>query len=271
MIPQLPKKYFRRIWRAIGEFKMLDRGESLVVGLSGGKDSCFLLYAMAALRLYTGIPREIFALTVDMGFSERTEDFLKLNQYCKELNIPFYLLPTKIGRQFVGRKEVPCAMCSYLRRGAMARWAQANGHKKIAYAHHLDDIVETFIMNIFYAGKNKTFLPKSFLERTGVTVIRPLVYLREYEISHAVKTFVPVKPIGSLCPFAGRTKRAEVKNMIKALEKNNKFLFSNLCSAMRSGPEHELWPPKIESKRIKEQCNHLKQNSTSFPHPQNPG
>ncbi|MGE5557870.1 MAG: tRNA lysidine(34) synthetase [Bacillota bacterium] len=258
--PVLPQSYFRRIWRALGEFEMLQAGDRLVVGLSGGKDSLFLLYALAAISLQTGIPGGLAALTVDLGFAGRM-DYSGLERFCMDLEVPFHLVSTGIGAVLQSAehaKENPCAKCSFLRRGAMVRWARNHDFPIMALAHHLDDAVETYCMNILFSGQTKTFLPKTRLDRSGITVIRPLIYMREYEIKKAVQKYVPLEPLPSPCPFSGTTKRAETKNLLSNLAQNNRFIFHNIFSAMRLGPETELWPAAPVEAVIKARCDSMK-------------
>ena len=236
---RLPATYNRKILRAILEFKLISPEDRVLVGFSGGKDSAFLLYALSILRRHGVIKCDLGALTIDLGF----EDIFpkeSLQEFCSLLGVPFYLKRTEIGK--VAQAGDRCNICSHLRRGAMNRFAQEAGFNKVALAHHHDDAVETFLMSILYSGQNRTFLPKTQLDRSGLTVIRPLVYLREYEVMKATE-LTGFKPIPSPCPYNCNTQRQRVKELIASLTREHRCVYTNLAAAMRQGDTAELWPP----------------------------
>lgn len=237
----LPRKYVKKLWRAIVEFELLQPGDRVLVSFSGGKDSAFLLYALAVVKKYSPFPLELGAVHIDLGF-ETPSDVDPMAEFCRELQVPFYLEKTRIAEKaFNHRQQNPCPRCAFFRRGAVNQRAVAEGYNKVALAHHHDDAVVTFLMSQLYSGQLKTFLPKTKLERTGLTVIRPLVYLREAEIKRAVGLF-PYTPMYSRCPLAGKTQRETVKRLIRELTRENRFVYGNLAAAMREGPHVELWP-----------------------------
>lgn len=242
----LPQTYHSKIWRAIHEFDLLSPGDRVLVGFSGGKDSAFLLYALSVIKEYSPIPFEVAAITVDMGFQD--VEFSPLRRFTESLGIEYEILKTNIADIVfsVGEDETPCAKCSYFRRGAINDYAVSHGFNKVAYAHHHDDAVETFLMSILYAGLIKTFQPKTHLGRTGVTVIRPLSYLRARDISKAFSTFLDYTPLPSPCPAADKSQRAKVRGLLKMLVRENRFVYTNLAAAMREGRPIELWPPARE-------------------------
>ncbi|MGE5582537.1 MAG: tRNA 2-thiocytidine biosynthesis TtcA family protein [Bacillota bacterium] len=241
----LPRTYTRKMLRAIREFELIRPGDRVLVGFSGGKDSSFLLYALAIFQKHRIIPFELGALTVDLGF-KNPFDYQALQHYCQSLQVPFSLLNTEIAKYALGEDnpEGHCATCSFLRRGAMNRFAKKNGYNLIALAHHHDDAVETFLMSILFSGQIKTFLPRTELQRTGLTVIRPLVYFRESEIRKAIR-LTHFEPQPSPCPMAGHTKRAETKELIRRLCRNDKAVFQHLAAAIREGRPRELWPAEL--------------------------
>ncbi|MCL6588463.1 MAG: tRNA 2-thiocytidine biosynthesis TtcA family protein [Firmicutes bacterium] len=247
----LPRTYTRKLLKAIREFGLIQPGDRVLVGFSGGKDSSFLLYALSIFQKHQIIPFDLGALTVDLGF-EKPFDENPLRWFCEQLNVPFWTMKTGIAKYAFGEAnpEGPCATCSFLRRGAMNRFALEHDYNTIALAHHHDDAVETFLMSIIFSGQIKTFLPRTVLDRTGITVIRPLVYFREAEIRRA-KELTGFQPIPSPCPANGLTKRAETKELIRRLSRNDKNIFNNLASAIREGRPMELWPPELsqEEKR----------------------
>ena len=247
----LPQPYFGRLCRAIIEFDMIQANDRILIGLSGGKDSTFLVYAMACLKKYSSIPFEIAAFTIDPKFTE-TFPTDKLKEFCANLSVPFYTEQVDIAgiiRENNGKD--PCFTCSFIRRGDVNRFATANSFNKVAYAHHHDDAVETFLMSILHSGQIKTFLPKTYLDRTQLTVIRPLVYFRERELRASVKIH-GFTPLSSPCPLDGYTKRQEIKEFIHKLEKENKAIYTHLASAMRQSPTSELWPPELSREAMKD-------------------
>jgi tRNA(Ile)-lysidine synthase TilS/MesJ len=247
----LPQNYFGRLCRACIEFDLIEENDNILIGLSGGKDSLFLTYALAFLRDHAAVSFKLAAFTLDPLFSD---DFAThvLKDYCHDLDIPFYTEQVDIAGIIAGNNgKDPCFSCAFFRRGALNRFAAANGFNKVAYAHHHDDAVETFYMGLLYAGQLKTFLPKTYLDRTKITVIRPLLYFREYELIDSYK-LTGQEPIPSPCPYNGKTKRQEIKEMIRELETNNPAVYSHLTAAMRcSQAEIELWPPELKRDELK--------------------
>ena len=248
----LPRTYTRKLLRSIREFDLIRPGDKVLVGFSGGKDSAFLVYALSILQGHGIIPFKLGALTIDLGFAEPLE-IAPLEDYCNTLGVEFHFHPTEISRYAFGEDnpEGPCATCSFLRRGAMNRLARENGYNVVALAHHYDDAVETFLMSIIFSGQIKTFLPRTKLERSQLTVIRPLVYFREAELQDALD-FINFSPLPNQCPIDGRTKRAEVKELIRKLSNYDRRIFNNLASAIREGRPIELWPPELsfDEKRL---------------------
>jgi tRNA(Ile)-lysidine synthase TilS/MesJ len=241
----LPGTYTRKLLRAIREFDLIRPGDRVLVGLSGGKDSSFLLYALTVLRKSGIIPFELGALTIDLGF-ETPLNPQPLQVYCASLGVPFRMLKTEIAKYAFGENnpEGPCATCSFLRRGAMNRIAREDGYNTVALAHHHDDAVETFLMSVIFSGQIKTFLPRTDLDRTGLVVIRPLVYFRESELKKAIQ-ITNFPPIPSPCPADGLTKRAETKELIRKLCHHDKRVFNNLAAVIREGRFMELWPSEL--------------------------
>ncbi len=261
---QLPRWVTRRLWRAVIEFDLLAPGDRVLVGLSGGKDSSFLLYALEALRENAPFRWELAALHVDQGF---VPDFnvSPMADLCAKLGVPFFVRRTKISEfAFRPGRQNPCARCSYLRRAYMNDFAVREGYNKVALAHHLDDAVETFLMAQLYSGQLKTFRPRSYLDRCGITVIRPLVYFRENQVKQAGK-LMEYEPMDTPCPLAGKSVRARVKALIKELSRENQNIFHNLVVAMRQSTVVEGWPAgtgrKEMSRRVAEFWRGSKQES----------
>jgi tRNA(Ile)-lysidine synthetase-like protein len=240
----------RLLWRTIIEFGMLKPYDRVLVGLSGGKDSSFLIYALSELRKNAPFSFDAAAVHVDLGFEE-SFDAGPLEEYCERLQVPFYLKHTRISHAaFSHKRQNPCAQCAFLRRGVMNRLAVEQGFNKVALAHHLDDAVETFLMSLLYSGQLKTFQPCSYLARTDLTVIRPLIYFREKEIQNACMK-IEYKPVDTPCPMAGKTMRAMVKKLVRQLVDENRYIFHNLTVAMREGVEITQWPSAMSKESLR--------------------
>ena len=225
----LPKSMFSRITRAVVEFELIDEGDKILIGVSGGKDSLFLTYALALLRERFKKKFSLSALTINPMFND---NFNVEADHVVEV--------VDIASAIKAANKKPCFTCAYFRRAAMNRYANSIGANKVAYAHHLDDAVETFLMGMLSSGQLNTFTPKTYLTRTGITVIRPLVYLRESEIAKFDRknNFNIVK---SPCPIDGTTNRQTVKELIRTLEKQFPDLFSHLSSSIRKSALGDLW------------------------------
>lgn len=250
----LPQAYFSRMMRAIVEFNLIENGDNILIGLSGGKDSVFLTYALAVFRQKLKKDFSLAAITVDPMFRDRFPAD-KLAAFCQSLEIPFHLQKVDIAATIQGQGEKdPCYTCAFFRRGAINRFAKENGYNKVAYAHHHDDAVETFLMSLFYSGQLRTFLPSTYLGRTNLTVIRPLVYFREAELRETTSLH-GFTPIDNPCPFNGKTKRQEIKELIEKLGEGNPMLYAHLAAGMRENAVIELWPPQQNRVQLKDKYN----------------
>jgi tRNA(Ile)-lysidine synthase TilS/MesJ len=232
-----------RVWRAVIEFDLIEEGDRVLIGLSGGKDSLFLCRAMAEIRKYSPRQFSLSAFTLDTRFAENFP-LAALSSFCDSLDISFDSSELDVGKaiESTGSKD-PCATCAYFRRGALNRIAREKGCNKLALAHHHDDAVETFLLSLFYSGRLHTFLPRTPQERAGITVIRPLAYFREREIITAC-SILKLNPIKNDCPYNGKTKRQEIKEMILEKETADPDFYHRMSSAMRLSKDTELWPPE---------------------------
>lgn len=250
--------------RAIDDYDMIEEGETVAVGLSGGKDSLALLYSMAALSRFHPKHFHVAAITVDMGW-EGT-DYSGIQALCDSLEVPFYIEPSEITHiVFDVRKEKnPCSLCAKLRRGMLNSAAVRHGIRKIALGHHFDDVVETFMLNLFYEGRLGAFQPVTYLSRMDVTLIRPMIYAPEKDIRYfARRAQLPV--LESRCPANGKTERESMKLLLRELERSNKGLRHRIFGAMQKAgidgfrevhmnlyddpeplPEEEDLPPETE-------------------------
>lgn len=222
--------------KAIYEYDMIQDGDRIAVGVSGGKDSLVLLKGLALLKRFIGIDYEITAVTLDPQFNGIAGDYSEVAQLCHELDIEYRLIPTNIGQiVFDVRKEPnPCSLCARMRRGALHDAAIEAGCNKIALGHHYNDAVETFIMNLFTEGRVGCFSPVSHLTRKNLYLIRPLVFAPENEIRKASKKN-QINVVKSRCPADGHTSREKTKNFIREMEHQNKGFADRIFGAMRRG------------------------------------
>ena len=220
--------------KAINQYNMISPDDHIAIGISGGKDSLTLLYALSGLRRFYPAEFELSAICVDIGMGIQNMD--KINNLCNNLNVPFHLVNTDIGKiVFDTRKESnPCSLCSKMRKGALNNKALEIGCNKIAYAHHSDDIIETMFLSMLYEGQFYTFSPVTHLEDTNLTVIRPLMYVSESEvIGFKNKYDLPVAK--NPCPADGHTKREYVKNLVRQLNLDNPGVKKRLFHAIENG------------------------------------
>ena len=218
--------------RAVDDYEMIKDGDKIAIGVSAGKDSLTLLCGLAQLRRFYPKKFEIIAITLDCGFE--SADFSQIKILCEDLGVEYHVIPTNIKQVvFDIRKEKnPCSLCSKLRHGALNDEAKKRGCNKVALGHHLDDSVETFMMNLIYEGRIGTFSPVTYLDRTDLTLIRPLIYTPEKEVrSFTNKVKLPV--VVNTCPADKKTKREEVKLMIADLSKKYKNIKYNIFGAIR--------------------------------------
>ena len=213
--------------RALDDYSMIEAGDKIAVGVSGGKDSLALLLALTKIRSYYPKPFELVAVTADAGFDGM--DFSPLAALCARLDIPYILHPTNIKPiVFDYRQESnPCSLCARMRRGALHDIAVANGCNKVALGHTRDDVSETFLMSLLYEGRLNTFSPVTYLSRKKLHVIRPLIYTPETQITGVVRKLgLPV--IASTCPVNGGTKRAYVEQLIGKLQQQTHCAQTNI-------------------------------------------
>ncbi len=237
----LPQLYFSKLMRAVVEFQLIDDGDRILIGVSGGKDSLFLAYALTVLQKHLKKTFSLYALTIDPRFTEHFP-VESIASFCKKLSISFDVLSVDIAAAIKASPEKnPCFTCAFFRRGAINRYAKEHGCNKVAYAHHHDDAVETLLMGLLYSGQIHTFMPKTYLDRSGITVVRPLVYFREAEICEAM-SLLGINPLSSPCPLAGTTTRQEIKDMIARWESKDPQIYHHLAAAMRKNAVGNLWP-----------------------------
>jgi len=235
--------------RCVEDYHMIEPGDRIAVGVSGGKDSLALLAFMAELRNYNSNPFSVEAITIDMGLGM---DYSGIQKLCDDLEVPYTVIETQIAPIiFEHRKEKnPCSMCSKMRRGALNQALLDRGLNKLALGHHYDDAVETFVMSLIFEGRISCFQPVTDLDRTGIIQIRPMLYIHEQSIDHfSVRHQLPV--IENRCPVDKQTKREEVKKLIYDLSSTYPDLKERIFGAMQRLPLPE-WEPKGRYKRPKD-------------------
>ena len=227
------KKILSYLRRAVDDYSMIDDGDKIAVGVSGGKDSIALMLALNSLKRFYPKKFELVAITVSMGF-ENT-DFSPIINLCEREKIEYVIEETKIGEiVFNVRKETnPCSLCSKMRSGALNDAAIRLGCNKVALGHHYDDVVETFFMSLFKEGRINCFSPVTYLDRMKITKIRPIIYLPEKEITYFInKNTLPI--VKNPCPADGNTTRQYMKELILSLEKENKRLKQQIFHAVKT-------------------------------------
>lgn len=229
--------------KAVDEYQMIQEGDHIAVGISGGKDSLTLLYALHGLQRFYPQRFELSAVTVDLGYEEC--DFTAVTELCQELGVPYHIVKTDIAHiLFDERKEPnPCSLCAKMRKGALNQEVKKMGCNKVAYAHHKDDIVETMLLSLFFEGRFYSFSPKSYLDRMELMVIRPMMFVDEADvIGFQHKYELPV--VRSRCPIDGFTKRQYAKDLIRELNRDNPGVKQRMFTAILNG-NIQGWPPRV--------------------------
>ena len=244
------QKLIGLVRRCVQDYHMIEEGDRIGVGVSGGKDSVALLAFLAELRKYNDKAFDVEAITIDMGLGM---DYTLIADWCEKLDVKFNLIQTQSGPIiFEHRKEKnPCSMCAKMRRGALNQALLDRGMNKLALGHHYDDAVETFMMSLIYEGRISCFQPVTDLDRTGIIQIRPMLYIHEKTIdSFVTRNELPV--ITNRCPVDKYTKREEIKQLVYDLSATYPDLKERIFGAMQRFPLPE-WEPKGRYKRPKDQ------------------
>lgn len=234
------KRVLGAIRRADQDFHMIQPGDRVAVGVSGGKDSLLLLEALARYRTFAPNPFELTAVTVTMGLEPF--DLSGIRAMCARLDVPYAVEETRIGKiVFEERGEKnPCALCAKMRRGALAQACLRLNCNKLALGHHRDDALETLMMSVIFEGRLHTFHPVTRLERTGIVQIRPMAYLSEKEVIH-LKRKLDLPVVKSPCPANGETRRAEMKAMLDALCRKYPNAREQMLAALMNQEQYGLW------------------------------
>lgn len=233
--------------KAVDEYDMIQENDHIAVGISGGKDSLTLLYALHGLKRFYPKKFELSAVTVDLGFKDF--NLSPIQALCKELNIPYRIVRSDIyDILFHIRKESnPCSLCAKMRKGALNQAVREMGCNKVAYAHHKDDIIETMLLSLIFEGRFHSFSPRTYLDRMDLTVIRPLMFVDEMDvIGFKNKYNLPV--VKSKCPVDGHTKRQYAKELLRQLNEENPGVRERMFHAIVTG-DISGWPQRAIRKR----------------------
>lgn len=229
--------------KAVDEYSMIEKGDHIAAGISGGKDSLTLLYAMHGLKRFYPKDFQLSAVTVDLGYSEC--DFSPVKELCGRLEVPYHIIKTDIAHiLFEERRESnPCSLCAKMRKGALNQAVKEMGCNKVAYAHHKDDMIETMLLSLLFEGRFYSFSPRSYLDRMDLTVIRPMMFVDEADvIGFRNKYDLPV--VKSRCPIDGYTKRQYAKELVGRLNHEHPGAKQRMFTAILNG-DIEGWPDRI--------------------------
>ncbi len=229
------QKMLSYVRRAVDQYHMIEDGDVIAVGVSGGKDSLALLATLANLRRFYPKKFELKAITLEMGYEEM--DFTSVAELCKKLDVEYITRQTDIKTIVfdIRQEENPCSLCAKMRRGALNDTAKQCGCNKVALGHHYDDVIETVMMSLLYEGRFNCFLPMTYLNRRDITVIRPMIYAPEAYIKSLVRRLeLPV--VHNPCPADGNTKREEIKQLIRTLEHQNHGVRQRIFGAVQRYP-----------------------------------
>ncbi|HIR94137.1 MAG TPA: tRNA 2-thiocytidine(32) synthetase TtcA [Candidatus Egerieimonas intestinavium] len=228
--------------RAVDDYQLIEENDKIAVGISGGKDSLTMLYALQGLKRFYPKKFSIVGVTVDLGFPGFQLEGIQ--NLCRQLEVPYHVVKTDIGSIiFDQRKETnPCSLCAKMRKGALNQAVKELGCNKVAYAHHKDDVVETMLLSLIFEGRFHSFSPKTYLDRMDLTVIRPLLYVDEYDVVGFQKKYqLPVSK--NPCPADGHTKREYAKELLTQLTRENPGVKERMFSAVVNG-NISGWPPR---------------------------
>ncbi|MDE6474788.1 MAG: tRNA lysidine(34) synthetase TilS [Clostridia bacterium] len=226
--------------KAISDYSMIQDGDKIAVGLSGGKDSMALLAILAAYKKFAPEKFDLVAINIDLGLDVDKDEVEATRQYCQSVGVEFVVEHTQIYDIILERGEKsPCSLCSKMRRGALNSIAKQYGCNKLALGHHADDVLETFFLSLIYEGRISTFMPISLMDRSNITLIRPFIYVEEKYLSGLARRYnLPI--IHNPCPQDKNTKREDIKKLVESLD--DKYGCKQLMLTALFHPErNNLW------------------------------
>lgn len=220
MSNKLNKLLFRQLRDANLKYKLIEDGDIVAVGMSGGKDSSVLLYLLDLLKKYTPLSFELKPIYIDLGWSNPVEPLIS---YCQRLGYELHTEPTNIGKVVydIRQEKNPCSLCANLRRGALNNTAKRLGCNKVALGHHLDDVVNTMFLSMLYEHRYNIFKPKTYLDRVDITLVRPMIYIEEKDVIRMAE-YLDIQVIENNCPVDGLTKRTEMAELVSLIEQQHK-------------------------------------------------
>ncbi len=226
------QKVLSRLRKAVADYDMINHGDRIAVGISGGKDSQLLFIAMCELRKFLPEKFDLVGITIDLGFEKFDRD--SLHAFYESAGVEYHIEKTNIAQIIfdVRNEKNPCSLCANMKRGAIYNTAKKLGCNKVAFAHHMDDVIETLLMSQIFEGRIHTFSPVTYLDRKEITLIRPFIYTSEKLIRACVRD-MSLTPISSGCPADGGTKRQMVKELITNLTRENRHIKANLFGAVQ--------------------------------------
>lgn len=237
------QRLYSYVRRAVDDYGMIESGDKIAVGISGGKDSLTLLYALAGLRRFYPAHFELIAVTVDLGYENF--DLTPITCLCRQLNVPYHIVSTdikSITAAYTDNGENPCSLCAKLRKGALNDKVKELGCNKVAYAHHRDDMIETMLLSLIFEGRFYSFSPVTYLDRMELTVIRPMMYTAEADVvGFQRKAELPI--VKNPCPVDGLTKRQYAKELLQQLNKEHPGVKERMFTAILNG-NIKGWPKR---------------------------
>lgn len=229
------QKLYSRVRQAIEAYEMIEEGDKIAIGISGGKDSLALLYALAGIKKFYPKHFDLIAITVDLGYEGF--NLTEIQKLCDSLGVEYYIVHTEIGKLI---RNEGCSLCARLRKGALYDRAKELGVNKVAYAHNMDDVVETMMLSLIYEGRFHLFSPVTYLDDTGITLIRPFVFVTQAEAIGFMNRYnLPV--VTNPCPYDHNSERTYVRELLRDINKHAKGSKKRMMTAIKTMPD---WMPK---------------------------
>lgn len=239
MSKKLNKLLFKQLRDANLKYKLIEDGDIVAVGMSGGKDSSVLLYLLDLLKKYTPLSFELKPIYIDLGWDNEVEP---LSSYCQSLNYNLHIEPTNIGQIVydIRQEKNPCSLCANLRRGALNNTAKKLGCNKVALGHHLDDVVTTMFLSMLYEHRYNIFKPKTYLDRVDITLVRPMIYIEEKDIIR-LSEILDIRIIENRCPVDGLTKRTEIAELVNMIEQEHPRAKKKILKSIENIKPESFW------------------------------